>query len=161
MLDEGLELLRQLWGGEPVEHRGEHYQVSSPEPLGCADVPIWLAGTWPNRRPFQRAARYDGVFAVKVGFIEPLQPEDVVEIAAYIQSQRSAGTPFNLAVGANTTGNPDEDRERATALEQAGANWWLDGTVTQFEPLDALRARLRAGPPRVAPSSTRHPSDES
>ncbi len=148
MLDEGLELLKKLWSGDPVEHAGRHYQVSSPTPMGSADIPIWLAGTWPNRKPFRRAARFDGAFAMKVGFLDPLGPKQVAEIAAYIASERQSGDPFNLAVGANTSGNLEKDRERATALEKAGANWWMDGTLTQFEKLDALTARVRAGPPR-------------
>jgi hypothetical protein len=82
-----------------------------------------------------------------------LLPEQVAEMAAYIGSERQSDAPFNLAVGANTSGNPEKDRERARALEQAGANWWLDGTLTPFEDLDALTARLRAGPPRSDLSS--------
>jgi hypothetical protein len=112
-------------------------------------IPIWLAGTWPNRRPFRRAARFDGVFAVKAGFIEPLTPADVQDIHRYIGQHRKIEDPFNLAVGANTTGDMKSDRARATALEEAGANWWLDGTSTAMENLDQLKARIERGPPRA------------
>jgi alkanesulfonate monooxygenase SsuD/methylene tetrahydromethanopterin reductase-like flavin-dependent oxidoreductase (luciferase family) len=148
MLDEGLELLRALWSGERVNHRGTHYRAvaESFAPAG-ADIPIWLAGTWPNRRPFRRAARYDGVFAVKAGFVEPLTAAEVGEIAGYVRRHREDAAPFNLAVGANTTGDAARDAERVGVLEAAGANWWLDGTSTRWESLEALERRVRAGPP--------------
>jgi hypothetical protein len=44
-------------------------------------VPIWLAGTWSNRKALRRADQHGGVFTVKTGFIEPLEPKEVAEIA--------------------------------------------------------------------------------
>ena len=148
MLDEGLEVITQLLSGAPVDHDGEHYQLHSPTAFdAAADVPIWVAGTWPNKRPFRRAARYDGIYAMKDGFVDPLTPQDVAAMASYIQQHRATDKPFNLAVGANTSGDTSQDRDRAAALREAGANWWLDGTLTPFEDLQALRTRLHAGPP--------------
>lgn len=148
MLDESLEIISAVLSGKPVEFAGQHYQIHSPTALDQrAEVPIWLAGTWPNKKPFRRAARYDGIYAMKVGFADPLTPQDVAAMAAYIQQHREANKLFNLAVGATTTGDRARDRARAMALEEAGANWWLDGTLTSFEDLQALRVRLHAGPP--------------
>lgn len=150
MLDEGLDVLLQLFKGKDVHHAGQFYQVDVEAIVNePAVIPIWLAGTWPNRRPFRRAARFDGVFAVKAGFIEPLTPADVQDIHRYIGQHRKIENPFNLAVGANTTGDMKSDRARATALEEAGANWWLDGTSTAMENLDQLKARIERGPPRA------------
>ena len=69
-------------------------------------------------------------------------------MASYIQQHREHDKPFNLAVGANTTSDKTQDRARAAALREAGANWWVDGTLTPLEDLQALRTRLHAGPPR-------------
>jgi alkanesulfonate monooxygenase SsuD/methylene tetrahydromethanopterin reductase-like flavin-dependent oxidoreductase (luciferase family) len=148
MLDESLEIISAALSGTPVEFDGEHYQIHSPTALDePADVPIWLAGTWPNKKPFRRAARYDGMYAMKVGFVDPLTPQDVAAISSYIQQHREGNRPFSLAVGANTTNDKAQDRARAAALSEAGANWWLDGTLTTLEDLQALRSRLHAGPP--------------
>lgn len=148
MLDEGLTVLRSLWSGQATDHRGAHYRVSSPPFVPAAvHVPVWLAGTWPNRRPFRRAARYDGVFAAKAGFAEPLAPTEVAEIAEYVREHRTNGVPFNLAVGAMGTGDVAADVRHARALEAAGADWWVDSTSTKFEALEALRKRVRRGPP--------------
>ena len=47
-LDEGLELLRLLWSGEPVSYSGEHYNVSEvtflPTPVQ-ERLPVWVGGT--------------------------------------------------------------------------------------------------------------------
>ena len=70
MLDEGLEVLTGLWSGEPFSYHGEHYQITEarflPVPLQQPRIPIWVAATWPNKRPFRRAARWDGVFPLLV-----------------------------------------------------------------------------------------------
>jgi len=148
MLEESLVLLRSLWSGNATDHQGTYYRVSSPPFVPTAvDVPIWLAGTWPNRRPFRRAAQFDGAFAVKAGFAEPLAPAEVAEIAAYVEQHRANGKPFNLAVGAMASGDAAADARHVRALEAAGANWWVDSTSTKYETLESLRDRVRRGPP--------------
>jgi alkanesulfonate monooxygenase SsuD/methylene tetrahydromethanopterin reductase-like flavin-dependent oxidoreductase (luciferase family) len=66
LLDEGLDILTRLWSGEEVNYVGEHLRVTGatflPVPVQQPRIPIWVAGMWPNKKPMQRAARYDGVF---------------------------------------------------------------------------------------------------
>jgi alkanesulfonate monooxygenase SsuD/methylene tetrahydromethanopterin reductase-like flavin-dependent oxidoreductase (luciferase family) len=66
MLDEGLEVVTGLWRGEPYRFHGRHYRVETvtflPRPLQRPRIPIWVAGHWPFPKPFQRAARWDGMF---------------------------------------------------------------------------------------------------
>ena len=80
MLDEGLDLLTRLWTGEPVLHEGRFYRYRGdfgpgrpevnptpllPRPRQSPRIPIWVAGTWPKKRPvppggalgWRRAAR--------------------------------------------------------------------------------------------------------
>src|SRR5688572_20032062 len=58
MLDEGLDVLAELWSGEPFSYEGEHYQIKDaqflPKPLQQPRVPVWVAGMWPNKKPFRR-----------------------------------------------------------------------------------------------------------
>ncbi|HEU5199002.1 MAG TPA: LLM class flavin-dependent oxidoreductase [Ktedonobacterales bacterium] len=67
MLDEGLEVLTSLWSGEPFSFQGQHYQAQDvcflPKPVQQPRIPIWVAGIWPNKKPFRRAVRWDGIFA--------------------------------------------------------------------------------------------------
>ncbi|MGC0141920.1 LLM class flavin-dependent oxidoreductase [Pseudactinotalea sp. Z1732] len=62
MLDEGLDLIDQLWRG-PTDFDGEHYRVRAnflPRPIQQRP-PIWVAGGLPNVRPLRRARRWDGI----------------------------------------------------------------------------------------------------
>ncbi|MDA1074977.1 MAG: LLM class flavin-dependent oxidoreductase [Proteobacteria bacterium] len=150
MLDEGLELLAKLWSGEAVAHHGKHYQTNTQTfaPDG-AHIPIWLAATWPNLKPFRRAARFDGVMAINQDFFTQLTPDEVSEIARYIKAHRQTDAPFNLCVASITSDDAQADIDRAHALEEAGANWWQDGGFPLVETLEDLRKRIRRGPPRV------------
>jgi alkanesulfonate monooxygenase SsuD/methylene tetrahydromethanopterin reductase-like flavin-dependent oxidoreductase (luciferase family) len=69
MLDEGLDVLTGLWTGEPFSYQGAHYRIDGarflPTPVQTPRIPIWVAGIWPHPRPFRRAARWDGVCALK------------------------------------------------------------------------------------------------
>ena len=65
-LDEALDVITGMWSGEPFSYDGKHYRVAEttfmPRPMQQPRIPIWVAGTWPNKGPFRRASRFDGVF---------------------------------------------------------------------------------------------------
>src|SRR5215207_190903 len=99
MLDEGLEVLTGLWTGEPFGHRGKYYRVSGeqdwraifyPPPLQEPRIPVWVAGTWPIKVPFRRAARWDGVCPIKVegGRVHSMTPQDVLDMVRYVTEYR-------------------------------------------------------------------------
>ena len=71
-LDESLEVLTELWRGEPVTFHGEHVTVTAmtmlPPPLQQPRIPIWCGGRWPNKAPFRRAAHWDGVMPTHTGY---------------------------------------------------------------------------------------------
>ena len=68
MLDEGLDVLRALWAGDEVNHRGAHYTVEQvtlvPTPVQ-ERVPIWVGGNRPAS--LRRASRWDGWIATPPG----------------------------------------------------------------------------------------------
>ena len=67
LLDEALAIIAGLWSGEPFSFDGAHYQVQNvqflPRPLQQARIPIWVGGVWPHKKPFRRAAGWDGMVA--------------------------------------------------------------------------------------------------
>jgi alkanesulfonate monooxygenase SsuD/methylene tetrahydromethanopterin reductase-like flavin-dependent oxidoreductase (luciferase family) len=163
MLDEGLEILMGLWGGEMFSFQGQHYQLQEmrflPRPLQSPRVPIWVAGWWPNKPPFRRAARWDGV--VPGGRNGPLSPGDLREISAYIAEHRTSPAPFDLVCSGATAGDsPAQDATIVAPFIEAGATWWIEdvspwrfgwGWEEQWPP-DAtklMRERVRRGPPRI------------
>jgi len=156
-LDEGLELLVRLWSGERVDFQGAHYQVAAacfePAPVQRPRIPIWIAGYWPNRAPFRRAARFDGMFPL---FREgpPGDAALLADAVAYVRSRRADCAAFDVVHLSHA--GPDADS--AAAVEpyvRAGATWWLeritpDAFGAPWEgtwPLAAMRERIARGPP--------------
>jgi probable F420-dependent oxidoreductase len=137
-LDEGLELLRRLWSGDEVTHRGAHYTVDgvtlAPAPVQ-QPLPIWIGGNRPAS--LRRAARWDGWIADSA---DPtgmtLSPDDVVRSIEMI----GRGDDYDVAVlGESGRGNP-------AAYERAGATWWLENLHDERGSFDDVLARVASGP---------------
>jgi alkanesulfonate monooxygenase SsuD/methylene tetrahydromethanopterin reductase-like flavin-dependent oxidoreductase (luciferase family) len=173
MLDEGLDLLTKLWSGEPVLHDGRFYTFQGdggpddpeiaptpflPPPVQRPRIPIWVAGAWPNRPPFRRAARWDGVVPIGRGgdFIAYLSPAEIGEVVAYVRRHRTGEAPFDVVATGHTVGdNRDEDAAVVRPYAAAGATWWIEDISPwpfgwQWDgpwPIDRMNARIRTGPP--------------
>ena len=148
-LDEGLEVLTRLWAGEPFDFEGEHFHVREtqfqPTPLQRPRIPIWVAGMWPNRAPFRRAARYDGVVPIRVderGMPAALGADELAELVAYVREHRTSDEPFDVVHGGSS--GPDAMRGSATA----GATWSLaDAGVEGPDWEEPTLELVREGPP--------------
>lgn len=151
-LDEGLAILAGLWSGMPFRHDGTYYQVREtlflPKPVQAPRIPVWVAATWPHKAPLRRAARWDGVRAVKGR--GRMSPDEVREMVAYIAAHRATEAPFEVAIGGTL---PLEDRAAAAAeaapYAEAGATWWIEGSGPRGAGIAFTRERLRCGPPHV------------
>jgi len=162
-LDESLDVLVGLWSGERFSYRGRHLLVDDvrylPTPVQRPRVPIWVAGQWPGEAPFRRAARWDGVYPIpRLGegsWDAVLSPDDVRAIVELVRRHRTDPNPFEVMVGQWT---PGDDPKAAAAIVEpyvhAGATWWSEDISGYRASLDALRDRVRMGPPRLdAPRS--------
>lgn len=156
-LDEGLDILTGLWSGEPFGYQGRHYQIQEgtvflPRPVQQPRIPIWVAGMWPNKAPFRRAARWDGVFplSLNVNWDQSIPPEEVQATLAYTQAQRGSDAPFDVLVAGET---PGDDPIKASAIVRpyvaVGMTWWIENVTPQRGPLEAMRQRIRQGPPKL------------
>ncbi len=163
MLDEGLDVLTNLWRGESFSHEGQYYQVEEacfqPVPQQHPRIPVWVAGFWPNKAPFRRAAFWDGVFPLPINIEEKLSlsPDEVREIVAYIQQHRTVNTPFDVLQSGFT---PGDDAAQANDIIEpyigAGVTWWIEqinpwrfkwGMTEEPWPVEAMRERILQGPP--------------
>jgi alkanesulfonate monooxygenase SsuD/methylene tetrahydromethanopterin reductase-like flavin-dependent oxidoreductase (luciferase family) len=165
MLDEGLQVVTGLWHGEPFEFAGRFYHlkptVFRPTPVQRPRIPIWVAGTWPHKRPLARMARWDGMFPLFWGVNDPAEQqahlrsmvEKVIGLRA-VAAPDAVGQPFDVVVSGESPGDePSTAQGLVAAYAAAGATWWLEslnperssGDVWSFEQ---LRARVLAGPPR-------------
>jgi len=136
MLDEGLEVLVRLLGGDTVDHRGEHYLLDDvrfvPGPARPGGMPIWLAARWPNRRPVERALRHDGVFLIDTS--------DPADLAGIVERAAGLDRPFSVVV----EGNPGDPVD---GWEAAGATWWLASFDAFTTTVEAVESVIDAGPP--------------
>jgi alkanesulfonate monooxygenase SsuD/methylene tetrahydromethanopterin reductase-like flavin-dependent oxidoreductase (luciferase family) len=135
LLDEGLEIIRAAWTGQPVTHSGRHHRVDGvailPAPVQPR-VPIWGATERLSGRPVRRAATLDGVFPFG------LAPAQADRLLAEVARHRPSGLDgFDLIAGG------DDDW---AAWRDAGATWWLR-VLPWRESLDATRRIVDAGPP--------------
>jgi probable F420-dependent oxidoreductase len=97
--DEMIGILRKLWTGEMVEHRGRDYafprlEMNPPPP---APIPIWVGGI--SDAALRRAARYDG-------WLSDLQTSAEIaacieRVARYRAEQGRAGELFDVMASAS------------------------------------------------------------
>jgi alkanesulfonate monooxygenase SsuD/methylene tetrahydromethanopterin reductase-like flavin-dependent oxidoreductase (luciferase family) len=160
LLDEGLEVLTGLWRGEPYHHEGIAYQIKEaqflPRPVQSPRIPIWVAGMWPAKAPLRRAARWDGVIPIgrDLPLTAMLTPAQMQAIVRSVASQPGYTTPFEVVHSGITAGtDAAHDREVVAPYQQVGVTWWVEkilperwGSWTDW-PLEAMRTRIRQGPP--------------
>ena len=160
LLDEGLEILTGLWRGEPYHHEGPTYSIKEalflPRPLQSPRIPIWVAGVWPAKAPLRRAAHFDGVVPIgrDLPLADMLSPQEMREIADYVANQPGYTSSFEIVhMGISGGTDAEYDREVIRAYQQAGVTWWVEkilperwGSWSNW-PLEAMRARIRQGPP--------------
>jgi alkanesulfonate monooxygenase SsuD/methylene tetrahydromethanopterin reductase-like flavin-dependent oxidoreductase (luciferase family) len=146
-LDEGLEVLTQLWSGKPVTHHGAYLSVDDVQMLPKVEVPIWIAGRWPNRPPFRRAASFDGVMPTHVdyGKGQTMPPETLREVLAEVSAHRQPGLP-RIDVALEGATDP-ADSGHVQRYVEAGLTWWVEALGWWRGDVDNATQRVRAGPP--------------
>lgn len=159
MLDEGIDLIRGLWGGRQ-SFRGQHYtyecarddlaQMARP----VRDrIPIWVVGAWPRPKSMRRVLRCDGVvpqWDLPDG--REGTPDDARGLRAWL-TEHDAGDGFDVISEGET---PANDLRRAASMVApwagAGCTWWLETRWDMphygEERLEQVRQRLTVGPPR-------------
>ena len=154
-LDEGLELLEQLWSAEPVRHTGRwtvHDACLAPEPVG-AGIPIWVAGRYGRRAPMARAARFQGAFPIDVEWDvdRPLSAARLRETVSVLAELRGGLDGFEIVTAGTTPADPEQAGAAVAAHERSGATWWLEIIAPTRGTLTELQDRVDRGPPGPRP----------
>ncbi|MFJ4095266.1 LLM class flavin-dependent oxidoreductase [Kitasatospora sp. NPDC089913] len=155
-LDEALDVLDGLWTGRPFTFRGRWFTVTDltfrPVAPQRPRIPVWIAGTWPAQRPMRRAAHWDGVFPTRagVGHTEMMPPADLAAVVSYVRAQRpSPEQPFDVVMEGRTSGvHRAADALVVAPYRAAGLTWWVEKLGWFSGPVDLVRTRIGAGPPR-------------
>jgi hypothetical protein len=145
LLDEGLNIVRGLWNGQPFKHDGKHYTVTPCEfpAIGHTKqrggVPIWCVGALGSKKSMTRALSCNGLI--------PTVVDDGGARQCTLDELRQVQLPprgYDVVVeGAWTEHSP-------RAWAEAGATWWLEtlwSAVSDPDAVDASMSRLRQGPP--------------
>jgi probable F420-dependent oxidoreductase len=97
--DEMIEVMRKLWSGRMVEHRGEYYAFDPLEmnPAPAQPIPIYFGGV--SEPALRRAARLGD------GWISDIHPVAelralIAKVARYRDEAGRAGTPFSVIAAA-------------------------------------------------------------
>ena len=148
-LDEALSVLDQLLRGDEVSFAGDHLTVEATrlvDPLAQSPrLPLWLGALPDHPRTLRRAARWDGVFALRSDF-SLMSPDDVAELRDYVLAHRETSDPFDIAVSARFPDNyPAPEPATMQEYEAAGVTWWLEYAWTPEQARDLI-ARGRPGP---------------
>lgn len=158
MLDETIDILSRMYQGEQFDYDGKHYHVKltlldqqyfPPKPIHQPRIPLWAPLIWPREGSKKRILKCDGLFAEKWGpdgKPEEVTPQDIREIKAYVEANRTLTTPFDIVIGSGRNElDHTQQRNRILSFMEAGVTWWID------ELWDAAGEKIiehiRQGPP--------------
>lgn len=151
LLDEGLDIMAGLWSGERFSFKGEHFSIDpvrfTPTPVQRPRIPVWIAGVLPNRRPIERAARWDGMVPICYdanGLVRPTAAE-IAEATGRIGGLRGSAAGYDMAVWAEVASQPGEVAELAVPYAEAGATWWIETARPGPDWWPGICARVAAG----------------
>jgi hypothetical protein len=158
MLDETIDILTLLYQRKQFDYEGKHYRLKltqldlqhyPPKPVQQPRVPLWCVGLWPRKKSMKRVLKCDGIIAEKrdaENHAVDVTADDVREIKAYIEANRTLDTPFDIVLNGRVAGmDRPQLQDKLLPLIEAGATWWIEGLWEDSE--EAAIARIRRGPP--------------
>jgi alkanesulfonate monooxygenase SsuD/methylene tetrahydromethanopterin reductase-like flavin-dependent oxidoreductase (luciferase family) len=159
MLDETIDILTLLYQRRQFDFDGKHYHLKltqldemhyPPQPSQQPRIPIWVPAIWPRGKSMRRAMKCDGLLPEKMtseGQVD-VTPDDVREIKAYVDANRTLDTPYDIVMSGKITGlDPSQRQEQLDQWMEAGVTWWIE--VFWGEPEQIVPERIRRGPPRT------------
>jgi hypothetical protein len=160
MLDETIDILDLLYKRMPFDYDGKHYHLKltlldemyyPPKPVQQPRIPLWVPGIWPRMKSMQRLLKCDGLLPQKMNLnseFEEVTPDDLLEMKAYIDANRTLTTPFDYVAEGHTSDlDPAQANDKLQEWAEAGATWWVEGLWEATE--EQAITRLRQGSPRV------------
>lgn len=151
-VDESLQIIQGIFEKDHFSFSGKHYQLNdvsfNPKPKQ-KNLPIWVAGTWPYKGPFRRAAKFNGIFPLSADPDEiRLSPKEYQDIISFINQFRDPKSDFDVVSHMYTTGNKEDDAWISDYID-VGVNWLIEviypGRASKKEIFD----RIKKGPPSI------------
>ena len=150
-LDEGLAILDGLWKGSAHTFSGKHFRLDGmtmvPPPVQQPRIPIWVVAVWRKPKSLQRILAWDGVIPQKFGGSDPMSPDDIRQLAAYVAEHRTGQGTFDIIAGGSSAASKTQrPAEIVRPYAEAGATWWMEGDYTAYT-VQKCFDRVRQGPP--------------
>jgi alkanesulfonate monooxygenase SsuD/methylene tetrahydromethanopterin reductase-like flavin-dependent oxidoreductase (luciferase family) len=156
-LDEGIDLIRELWaGGRSYHGRHYHYESSRDDLTEVARpvqerIPVWVVGAWPKPKSMRRVLRCDGVIPQYHLDGREAGPQDAHALRAWLAEQGASPGFDVVAEGETPADDPAATAAAVMPWIEAGCTWWLE-TRWQMphhtpERMLEVRDRIAAGPP--------------
>ena len=159
ILDETIDILSLLFQHKPFDYTGEHYHLKltlldemyyPPKSVQQPRIPLWVPGIWPRMKSMRRILKCDGLLPQKMNTnreFEEVTPDDLRQMKAYIDANRTLTSPFDYVVEGKTSGlDPSQVKEQQQEWAEAGGTWWVEGLWEATT--EQATVRLRQGPPR-------------
>lgn len=160
LLDETIDILTLLYQGQPFDYDGQHFHLKlteldemhyPPPPVQQPRIPLWVPGLWPRQKSMQRVLKCDGLLVEKLGEDgRPTTPtpDDVREMKAYVDANRSLSTPFDIIMNGSVKDlEPAAQKETLLAWQAAGVTWWIEGLWGDTD--EVVDEVIRRGPPQL------------
>lgn len=157
-LDESLDILQGLWKGEPFAFKGKHYSIAEnttfkPKPYGDkTKIPIWVGGgswSW-TTKPFQRAARYDGVFPEFKDKNGEVVAKYYEKLSSFIKKHRGHTKNFDFINLGKLPKRESNVKEYFKPIIESGVlNWWVERVYQWKGDIKEIREKIKEGPPTI------------
>ena len=146
-LDEALEIITGLWSGTSFSYEGEHYTISDIElpiiPLQKPRIPILLAGWWPNKNPFKRGARWDGIMPYWESLPKSIPEDELRGAIDYYTAQGGSGGEIVIPYYS------DISTEFAKLCKDVNISWLLACGFQEKGKFTLDMDRIIEGPPLI------------
>lgn len=153
LMDECLDIMCGLWGGQPFAYAGRHYTIGPTEfptighTVQQPRVPIWCVGAIGRPKSMGRTFRWDGVIPQVMDADGVRQPNLVETARLRDEIATNVGDrPFDIVIeGTMAEHSP-------AAFADAGATWWIESmwdAMNEHSPVVAAHDRLQLGPPAL------------
>lgn len=158
MLDETIDILTLLYQRKQFDYDGKHFHVRltqvdeqhyPPKPVQQPRIPLWTPVIYPHKKSLQRVLKCDGLLPEKrdeQGKPADVTPQDLREMKAFVDANRTLSTPFDIVKEGQTGGlSRAQAQDKLYPWIEAGATWWIEGLW--MESPDKIKERIRQGPP--------------
>lgn len=147
--DESLEIITGLWRGQPYSFDGEFFTIKEARlpitPVQQPRIPILMGCWWPNKKPFRRAAKWDGIMPAWPALLRTgTGPQGEKPTGSVEEELRDLLTYYyDLTDEPGEVFLPDRaDDHYRQVCEELGATWLFAMNIDSVD-------QLREGPPTI------------